>query len=67
MIRAGQDINIHAQPNVVVFLNRDDEELLELLKLEVYDTVNNYKFPGDDVPLVSGSALLALEALVVTP
>jgi elongation factor Tu len=54
-------------PNIVVFLNKedqvDDAELLELVELEVRETLNEYEFPGDDVPLISGSALLALEAL----
>ena len=54
-------------PNIVVFLNKedqvDDDELLELVELEVRETLTEYEFPGDDVPLVSGSALLALETL----
>jgi len=54
-------------PHLVVFLNKedqvDDEELLELVELEVRETLSNYDFPGDDIPLVAGSALLALEAL----
>ena len=58
-------------PNIVVFLNKqdqvDDEELLELVELEVRETLTNYEFPGDEVPLVSGSALLALEALIENP
>ena len=58
-------------PNIVVFLNKqdqvDDEELLELVELEVRETLTNYEFPGDEVPLASGSALLALEALVENP
>jgi elongation factor Tu len=58
-------------PNVVVFLNKedqvDDAELLELVELEVRETLNDYDFPGDDVPVVSGSALLALEALTENP
>jgi elongation factor Tu len=45
----------------------DDEELLELVELEVRETLSNYEFPGDDVPVVSGSALLALEALTEKP
>ena len=57
-------------PNIVVFLNKedqvDDEELLELVELEVRETLSEYEFPGDDVPLVSGSALLALETLTNT-
>jgi elongation factor Tu len=58
-------------PNVVVFLNKedqvDDEELLELVELEVRDTLSAYEFPGDDIPVVAGSALLALEALTDLP
>ena len=45
----------------------DDEELIELVELEVRETLTNYEFPGDEVPLVSGSALLALEALIDNP
>ena len=58
-------------PNVVVFLNKedqvDDEELLELVELEVRETLDNYEFPGDEIPIISGSALLALEALTNNP
>ncbi|KAI9120358.1 hypothetical protein K1719_007391 [Acacia pycnantha] len=58
-------------PNIVVFLNKqdqvDDEELLQLVELEVRELLNLYEFPGDDVPIVSGSALLALEALMANP
>ncbi|KAL6549475.1 hypothetical protein OROHE_008592 [Orobanche hederae] len=58
-------------PNMVVFLNKqdqvDDEELLELVELEVRDLLSSYEFPGDDIPIVSGSALLALEALTTNP
>ena len=58
-------------PNIVVFLNKedqvDDDELLELVELEVRDTLSSYEFPGDDIPVVPGSALLALEALTETP
>jgi elongation factor Tu len=58
-------------PNIVVFLNKedqvDDKELLELVELEVRETLDNYEFPGDDIPIVSGSALLALEALTENP
>ena len=54
-------------PNIVVFLNKedivDDVELLELVDLEVRETLNKYEYPGDEIPIVSGSALLALEAL----
>ena len=52
-------------PKIVVFLNKcdmvDDEELLELVEMEVRDLLNEYGFPGDDTPIIRGSALLALE------
>ena len=52
-------------PGIVVFLNKadmvDDKELLELVELEVRELLSKYKFPGDDVPIVIGSALKALE------
>jgi elongation factor Tu len=52
-------------PSIVVFLNKvdmvDDEELLDLVELEVRDLLTEYEFPGDDVPVVRGSALRALE------
>jgi elongation factor Tu len=52
-------------PHIVVFLNKvdqvDDEELLELVELEVRELLSNYDFPGDDIPLIKGSALKALE------
>jgi len=58
-------------PNVVVFLNKedqvDDAELLELVDMEVRETLSNYEFPGDEIPIVPGSALLALEALTENP
>nr|ARO74423.1 translation elongation factor Tu [Ostreobium sp. HV05007bc] len=58
-------------PSIVVFLNKtdqvDDEELLELVELEVRETLNKYEFPGDEIPICSGSALLALEALMDNP
>jgi len=58
-------------PNIVVFLNKedqvDDAELLELVELEIRETLDKYEFPGDDIPIVSGSALLALEALTESP
>ena len=58
-------------PSIVVFLNKtdqvDDEELLELVELEVRETLNQYDFPGDEIPICSGSALLALEALIDNP
>jgi elongation factor Tu len=52
-------------PAIVVFMNKvdqvDDDELLDLVELEVRDLLNEYEFPGDDVPVVRGSALKALE------
>nr|YP_010986124.1 translation elongation factor Tu-A [Polyopes affinis]WOL37042.1 translation elongation factor Tu-A [Polyopes affinis] len=52
-------------PNIVVFLNKedqvDDKELLELVELEVQELLKQYDFPGDDIPFVCGSALIALE------
>ena len=58
-------------PNIVVFLNKkdmvDDEELLELVELEVRELLSSYDFPGDDIPIVAGSALLALEKMTEAP
>jgi elongation factor Tu len=58
-------------PRLVVFLNKkdmvDDEELLELVELEVRELLSSYDFPGDDIPIVAGSALQALEALQKNP
>ena len=52
-------------PYIVVFLNKcdmvDDEELLELVEMEVRELLNEYEFPGDDTPIIRGSALQALE------
>lgn len=52
-------------PYIVVFLNKvdmvDDEELLELVEMEVRDLLSEYDFPGDDIPVIAGSALKALE------
>ena len=52
-------------PAIVVFLNKtdqvDDEELLELVEMEVRELLSTYEFPGDDIPIVKGSALKALE------
>jgi elongation factor Tu len=52
-------------PYIVVFLNKadmvDDEELLELVEMEVRDLLSTYEFPGDDTPIITGSALKALE------
>ncbi|HJB74945.1 MAG TPA: elongation factor Tu [Candidatus Eubacterium faecale] len=51
---------------IVVFMNKvdqvDDEELLELVEMEIRDTLNEYGFPGDDIPIIRGSALNALNA-----
>jgi elongation factor Tu len=52
-------------PSVVVFLNKcdlvEDEELLDLVELEVRELLSNYKYPGDDVPVIRGSAIKAIE------
>jgi elongation factor Tu len=52
-------------PHIVVFLNKcdmaDDPELLDLVELEVRDLLNQYNFPGDDIPVIRGSALKAIE------
>ena len=52
-------------PRLIVFLNKcdmvDDEELLELVEMEVRDLLNEYGYPGDDTPIIRGSALKALE------
>ena len=53
-------------PYIVVFMNKvdqvDDEELLELVEMEIRETLDSYEFPGDDTPIIKGSALKALEA-----
>ena len=53
-------------PTIVVFLNKtdmvDDEELIELVELEMRELLTKYEFPGDDVPIIKGSALKALES-----
>jgi elongation factor Tu len=58
-------------PHLVVFLNKeeiiDDEELLELVKLEVQELLEEYDFPGDEIPIQAGSALLAIEAINENP
>ena len=58
-------------PSVLVFLNKvdqvDDEELLELVEMEVRDTLNFYGFPGDDTPIIRGSALNALASESTDP
>jgi len=52
-------------PAIVVFMNKvdqvDDEELLELVELEIRELLSSYEFPGDDIPIIKGSALAALE------
>ncbi|NLL04746.1 MAG: elongation factor Tu [Clostridiaceae bacterium] len=57
-------------PYIVVFLNKcdmvDDEELLELVEMELRELLNSYEFPGDDIPIVRGSALDALECTATT-
>ena len=54
-------------PYIIVFMNKtdqvDDPELLELVEMEIRELLNEYEFPGDDIPIIKGSALLALEAL----
>jgi len=58
-------------PYIVVFLNKadmvDDAELLELVQLEVQELLDKYDFPGEEIPFISGSALLALEAIAKNP
>ena len=53
-------------PNIVVFLNKvdqvDDEELLELVEMEVRDLLSSYDFPGDEIPIIRGSALAVVES-----
>ena len=53
-------------PSIVVFMNKcdqvDDEELLELVEMEIRETLDKYEFPGDDTPIIKGSALVALES-----
>ena len=55
-------------PYIIVFMNKtdqvDDPELLELVEMEIRELLNEYDFPGDDTPIIKGSALLALEALM---
>src|SRR5690606_40653808 len=55
-------------PYIVVFLNKadmvDDEELLEFVEMEVRDLLSTYDFPGDDTPIIIGSALMVLEGRV---
>ena len=58
-------------PAIVVFLNKcdemEDEELLELVELEVRELLSSYEFPGDDIPVIRGSALKAMETEDVSP
>ena len=55
-------------PYIIVFMNKtdqvDDPELLELVEIEIRELLSTYEFPGDDIPIVKGSALLAMEALL---
>ncbi|MCG6503137.1 GTP-binding protein, partial [Kingella pumchi] len=52
-------------PYIIVFMNKcdmvDDAELLELVEMEIRDLLSSYEFPGDDIPIIQGSALKALE------
>ncbi|MBW4551655.1 MAG: elongation factor Tu [Aphanocapsa sp. GSE-SYN-MK-11-07L] len=58
-------------PSMVVFLNKidqvDDEELLELVELELRELLSDYEFDGDNIPIIRGSGLMALEAMVADP
>ncbi len=58
-------------PYIVVFMNKcdqvDDEELLELVEMDIRDLLNQYEFPGDDTPIIRGSALAALESTSTDP
>ena len=58
-------------PYIVVFMNKcdqvDDEELLELVEMEIRDLLNEYEFPGDDTPIIKGSAFLALDSASQDP
>ena len=58
-------------PSLVVFLNKqdmmDDEELMELVELELRELLTQYDFPGDDIPIIKGSGLKALEAMTANP
>ena len=69
MIQTREHILLSRQvnvPSIVVYMNKvdmvDDPELLELVELEVRELLSDYDFPGDDIPVISGSALQALEA-----
>ena len=58
-------------PYIVVFMNKcdqvDDPELLELVEMEIRETLDKYEFPGDDTPIIKGSALVALECTSTDP
>ena len=58
-------------PYIVVFMNKvdqvDDEELLDLVEMEIRDLLSEYDFPGDDTPIIRGSALVALESTATDP
>ena len=58
-------------PYIVVYMNKcdqvDDEELLELVEMDIRDLLNQYEFPGDDTPIIRGSALAALESTSTDP
>ncbi len=58
-------------PAIVVFMNKvdqvDDEELLELVEMDIRDILSKYEFPGDDIPIIKGSALAALECASTDP
>ncbi len=58
-------------PYIVVFMNKtdlvDDEELLELVEMEIRETLDNYEFPGDDTPIIKGSAFQALDSASTDP
>ncbi|NJM71928.1 MAG: elongation factor Tu [Scytonema sp. RU_4_4] len=58
-------------PSLVIFLNKedlmDDPELLELVELELRELLSSYDFPGDDIPIIKGSGLQALEAMIANP
>ena len=58
-------------PAIVVYMNKvdqvDDEELLELVEMDIRDLLSKYEFPGDDIPIIKGSALQALESTSTDP
>ena len=61
----GSEMCIRDRPYIVVYMNKadqvDDDELLELVEMEIRELLDSYEFPGDDTPVVTGSALKALE------